>query len=314
MKRTAAIILTLALVLALATSAFAAPSPSGGGEVTPPSPSTPGASTWTQQLSDGTKVETTTFSTAEGISVKVVETTPKDGTAEVKVNLTVPATAAAARVNLPVEEVTNTTVIMKVMPDGSKKIVKSSLATDDGISFKADGSGEYVVVDNAPAFTDTDAHWGESEIDFVAARGLFEGINADEKAFAPTVTVSFDQVCVVLARYADENIVTTGANWAAPSVEWAATAGLSEGITASDEITREDLVIMLWRAMGKPEVTQDLSSFKDADSVNSEASSAMQWAVNVGIIKGTDTGELNPQGNTTRAELAAIVARFCKLG
>ena len=54
----------------------------------------------------------------------------------------------------------------------------------------------------------------------------------------------------------------------------------------------------------------DLSVFPDADKVEGYAADAMAWAVENGIVKGTLAGTLNPAGNTTRGQFAAILYRF----
>ena len=55
-----------------------------------------------------------------------------------------------------------------------------------------------------------------------------------------------------------------------------------------------------------------LDSFSDAASVSSYAVNAMQWAVANGIVNGSN-GKLSPQNNATRAEVAAILMRFCEM-
>ena len=58
-------------------------------------------------------------------------------------------------------------------------------------------------------------------------------------------------------------------------------------------------------------VRADISGFLDAGSVSGFALEAMQWANGNGIITGKDSGtKLDPQGNTARAEAAAIIQRF----
>ena len=55
----------------------------------------------------------------------------------------------------------------------------------------------------------------------------------------------------------------------------------------------------------------DFTRFIDSDKVNTFAKEAMQWAVGTGIISGKENGTmLDPQGNATRAECAAIMMRF----
>ena len=56
----------------------------------------------------------------------------------------------------------------------------------------------------------------------------------------------------------------------------------------------------------------------NADKVSGYAEEAMAWAVGAGLISGSDVTvdgvaakDLNPRGNTTRAQVATILMRFC---
>ena len=68
----------------------------------------------------------------------------------------------------------------------------------------------------------------------------------------------------------------------------------------------------LYRYAGSPDTNGSLDNFSDASTVNSYAVNAMQWAVANGIVNGSN-GKLNPQNNATRAEVAAILMRFCEM-
>lgn len=46
--------------------------------------------------------------------------------------------------------------------------------------------------------------------------------------------------------------------------------------------------------------------------ISAWAVSAMQWAVGQGLIQGSN-GQLRPQANASRAEVATILMRFCEL-
>ena len=61
-----------------------------------------------------------------------------------------------------------------------------------------------------------------------------------------------------------------------------------------------------------PTASGSLDSFSDSESVSSYAVNAMQWAVANGIVNGSN-GKLNPQNNATRAQVAAILMRFCEM-
>ena len=52
------------------------------------------------------------------------------------------------------------------------------------------------------------------------------------------------------------------------------------------------------------------SLFPNAAAVADYAREAMAWAVSAGILRGTDRGELNPDGSASRAQFAAILQRL----
>ena len=83
-----------------------------------------------------------------------------------------------------------------------------------------------------------------------------------------------------------------------------------------DSITREQLAVILYRfALYKGyDVSAgedfDLSAYADAGDVSEWAIPAMQWACGAGIISGDGEGSLAPQGEATRAQVAAMLMRF----
>ena len=85
--------------------------------------------------------------------------------------------------------------------------------------------------------------------------------------------------------------------------------GVTDGSRPTEDVTREQLAVMLWRNAGSPAGGGDLSAFSDAASVSAYAGRAMGWAVGCGLLKGSG-GQLNPQGSATRAEAAAMIMRF----
>ena len=55
----------------------------------------------------------------------------------------------------------------------------------------------------------------------------------------------------------------------------------------------------------------NILSYADAFDVSEYAIPAMQWACGAGVISGKD-GALDPAGSATRAEVAAMLMRFCQ--
>ena len=102
-----------------------------------------------------------------------------------------------------------------------------------------------------------------------------------------------------LARYAGTD-TTDGATWYEKGMEWAKTNGVSDGTNPNADIT------------GSPTANGKLDNFSDSASVSNYAENAMHWAVANGIVNGSN-GKLNPQNNATRAEVAAILMRFCEM-
>ena len=151
--------------------------------------------------------------------------------------------------------------------------------------------------------------WFADAVAYVTDKGLMNGTGSD--TFSPNASTTRGMLMTVLARYAGED--TTGSTpWYQKGMEWAKANGVSDGTNPEVNITREQLVTMLYRYAGSPKANGSLDSFSDAASVSSYAVNAMQWAVANGIVNGSN-GKLNPQNNATRAEVAAILMRFCEM-
>ena len=84
----------------------------------------------------------------------------------------------------------------------------------------------------------------------------------------------------------------------------------------NDNITREQMAAIMMRYADYKGIDTsaraDISGFADANDVSGWAYENMQWANAVGLINGRGNNMLVPQGNTTRAETAAILMRFCE--
>ena len=151
--------------------------------------------------------------------------------------------------------------------------------------------------------------WFADAVAYVTEKGLMNGTGSD--TFSPNASTTRGMLMTVLARYAGEG--TTGSTpWYQKGMEWAKANGVSDGTNPEVNITREQLVTMLYRYAGSPAASGSLDNFSDAASVSSYAVNAMQWAVANGIVNGSN-GKLNPKNNATRAEVAAILMRFCEM-
>ena len=184
-----------------------------------------------------------------------------------------------------------------VMPEG-KVTVTPTFVADNGSQTESKSYSDVKTGD-----------WFNDAVKYVSDKGLMSGTGSDK--FAPSATTTRAMLMTVLARYAGED-TTGGATWYEKSMEWAKAKGVSDGTNPNANITREQLVTMMYRYAGSPKADGKLDSFSDATSVSTYAADAMQWAVANGIVNGS-SGKLNPQNNATRAEVAAILMRFCEM-
>lgn len=177
--------------------------------------------------------------------------------------------------------------------------------------------------DVSEIFTDVPAnHWAQAAIQYVYDNGLMTGVS--DTAFAPEATTTRAMIVSMLARM--ENVTSaadagfadvTASDWYATAVNWAAANGIVNGISddtfaPNDPITREQLAAMLMNyAQWKGQDTSaraDLSDYTDQPSTWAE--DVVSWAVAEGLLAGVTDDQLQPQGQATRAQVAAILERF----
>lgn len=172
-------------------------------------------------------------------------------------------------------------------------------------------------------FEDLDAGaWYHEAVDFVVRGGLMNGFSGTR--FGPDAPLSRAQLAQILYNIEGMPPVSdgggvfadvTGGVWFAPAVAWAAENGIVDGygnglFGPDDNITREQLAVMLWRYAGRPEATISELPFADAGQVSHYAVDAMRWAVEKGVVTGKGGGILDPQGLATRAQTAQMLLNF----
>lgn len=163
----------------------------------------------------------------------------------------------------------------------------------------------------AGKFSDVPAgHWAAAAIAFASEKGLLTGTGSG--AFSPNALTTRATVVTILARL-DGVDTSGGESWYAKGADWAVSKGISDGTDPNGAISREQFVTMLYRYAGQPESAgQALATFADGGAVSAWAVPAMEWAVANGLMKGRADGTLDPSGTTTRAEAAALLARYCQ--
>ena len=223
------------------------------------------------------------------------------------------------------------TVTVTVTPDAGYQLDKLTVTDAKGntiaVAKKGDNQYTFTMPDSKVTITPTfskiedtkpsktgfndvaSSAWYADAVQYVTDKGLMNG--TDDNQFSPSASTTRGMLMTVLARYAGED-TTGGATWYEKGMNWAKAKGVSDGTNPNANITREQLVTMMYRYAGSPATNGSLDNFSDAASVSSYAVNAIQWAVANGIVNGSN-GKLNPQNNATRAEVAAILMRFCQM-
>ena len=107
----------------------------------------------------------------------------------------------------------------------------------------------------------------------------------------------------------------SGSDWFYNDVRYVYEKGIMDG-TGADRfspnapLTRAMIVTILYRMAGSPSVSGS-SDFTDV-AAGKWFAKAVAWAAANGIVNGSN-GKLNPQNNATRAQVAAILMRFCEM-
>ena len=167
------------------------------------------------------------------------------------------------------------------------------------------------IVLNPAAMPFTDVHgpdWFYNHVEYMWKHYLMSGTS--ENRFDPNLTTSRAMIWTIMARMNNVRTdINPGSTWYEKGMLWAMERGITDGSNAMGDITREQLATMLWRNAGSPITGGDLSRFSDADSVSAYALNAVRWASSNGILSGIN-GRIEPQGTATRAQVAAMVARY----
>ena len=180
-----------------------------------------------------------------------------------------------------------------------------------------------------------DGAWYVEGVQFVYDEGLMNGNNG---SFKPSDDITRAQIVTILYRLAGSPEVTDRSaltdftdvveeKYYTDAVCWAYANGIATGndrkFNPAGKLTRQQMAAFFFRyaefAGLDTAVRGDLSSMVRADEVSEYAEEAVEWAVGTGLISGSEltvngnvVKDLNPRGNTTRAQVATILMRFCE--
>lgn len=161
---------------------------------------------------------------------------------------------------------------------------------------------------SALPFVDVSANaWYYETVKAAYEAGLMNGVTDTE--FAPNATLTRAMIWTIIARASGVE-TEGGATWYAKAQEWAVTKGVSDGEDPMGNVTREQLVTMLWRLNGSEVMTGYIGNYIDTGDISEWANNAMLWAVQNGIIEGDENMALAPKADTTRAQAATFFVRY----
>ena len=179
----------------------------------------------------------------------------------------------------------------------------------DGLEVTINADAQIAILNNSKNFNDVlSGDWFADAVAYTTSRELFSGVSAT--IFAPKQTMTREMVWTVLGRLSGKEL--SGDTVYADAKAWSIEADISDGSNANGDVTREQLVTLLWRYAGMPKAEQDLSLFGDSNDISQYAITAMQWAVENNIISGITSTDLMPQANATRGQVAQIMFNFSK--
>ena len=170
--------------------------------------------------------------------------------------------------------------------------------------------------------------WFYDDVAYVYENGLMNGTS--ETTFSPYISTTRGMIVTILYRMEGKPAVfeacpftdvKAGAYYER-AIVWAAENGIVKGygngcFGPDDQITREQMAAILYRyaknrgldvSVGE---NTNILSYDDALDISEYAVPAMQWACGAQIIHGAD-GRLTPGAKATRAQVAAILHRFCE--
>lgn len=168
--------------------------------------------------------------------------------------------------------------------------------------------------------------WYYDQVYYCFNSGLMSGMSVT--TFAPSEKVTRSMVVSVLGKMIGVNTASytevafsdvRAGSWYAPYVDWAKKSGITSGYNSGvfgthDRVTREQLAVFFYKFAAhlkyNTSYSGDLSAFVDASAAHDWAIPGLKYACGIGLLAGKNGSKLDPRGEASRSELAAMVKRF----
>ncbi len=165
--------------------------------------------------------------------------------------------------------------------------------------------------------------WYHDGVHACIANGLMTGTGNGH--FEPSTPLSRGMLAQILYNREGKPAVGGGSTfpdvpagaWYENAVKRASATGIVAGYEngsygPGDAVTREQLVVILWRHAGSP-VPINSTPFSDFNDTREYARDAVRWAYGSSIISGKEGNRFDPSGRASRAEVAQMLKNYFML-
>lgn len=228
------------------------------------------------------------------------------------------------------------------IPDSRRYLFfREGSGSEDVVTYSATGgdievafSGHLLFGKQYYPFNDIAGHWADQSIIYAYEAGYFSGTS--KALFSPELPMTRAMFVTVLGRMYENGggiIHETGrglsfidvddSDYFAKYVNWAVAAGIADGYSANyfgsdDSVSREQMAKLITdyleyllqdNSLGSG-TGADLSKYADAAYISAWATDGVTFCTATGLLNGMPDGTFVPQGQATRAQVAAILQRI----
>lgn len=163
--------------------------------------------------------------------------------------------------------------------------------------------------------------WAKESIDYLYNEGIISG--RSQTVFDPLSGVTREEFIKMLVGTIKLDVynvevpfVDLDKNaWYYNYIATAVDKGLIKGVSETEygigkQISRQDIVTIIYRTLADENKDYVKVEFKDSDLIAPYAQKAVEFAYEIGLVKGDEKGFFNPDSNITRAESAVVLHRL----
>jgi hypothetical protein len=170
---------------------------------------------------------------------------------------------------------------------------------------------------------DIKGHWAESYIKDLMEKGMMKGYT--DITFNPEENIDRASAAVVITKMLgletgkyNKKFADKIPEWAKDSIMAGCKAGILNGyedntFRAEKTITRQELAVMIVKAVGYKGLQVKRTSFKDNDKIGKWSVAYVAKALELQLVKGYEDKSFRPDTMITRAEFAAIIVKVVDL-